>query len=136
MILRPRTLNIVLLALLLIPLWGAGLWDILRFGELLAGFGLIGLAVLIWVPGIAGVRVVAGNDHVEMYRLFWRVWKVGISHLVIREGLGGDLPILPAFILQQEGKRDSKGYLVKSLFAPDRLEEFLAFLTKKGAVRG
>jgi hypothetical protein len=84
MILRPRTLNIVLLALLLIPLWGAGLWDILRFGELLAGFGLIGLAVLIWVPGIAGVRVVAGNDHVEMYRLFWRVWKVGISHLVIR----------------------------------------------------
>jgi len=134
MTLRPRGLNIVLMALVLSPLWAAGLWDIWRFMELAVGSGLLGLALVIWLYGIASVRVVAGDKYVEMRRLFWRVWRVEVSHSTIREGYGGDLPLLPAFILQQ-GNRGPKGYLVKYLFAPARLEAFLDFLVQHGASR-
>lgn len=123
----------VMFAIVLSPMLLIGLYNILRFGSFAVGAILIGIPLLIWAYGNATVRIIATEQIVEMRRLFWRVWRLEIDKVMIREGAGGDIPILPAYVLEQRSS-SARGTIVRLLFSKERLEELLNFLVAHGAV--
>ncbi|MGB8364250.1 MAG: hypothetical protein ACLQUZ_02110 [Rhizomicrobium sp.] len=100
-ILRPQTKVMIIFAVVLSPMWLEAVWDIFRYGEYGAGLGLIGIALLLWAYGTGTVCIVATERFIEMRRFFRKEWRLQIDKLSIHEGIGGDIPILPAYILEQ-----------------------------------
>ena len=134
MTLRPAVMTMVIFAVVLSPMWLIGLWNLVRFSSYGPGTLLVLIPLAIWVYGVAGVRVTATERFVEMRRLFWREWRLETPKITIREGTGGDIPILPACVLEQTGAR-VRGTIVKVQFQRERLDEFLEYLVAHGATR-
>jgi hypothetical protein len=134
LILRPSAATMLIFAGVLSPMWVVGLWNLIRFESYGPGLLLVGIPLVIWVYGSAGVRIVATGKFVEMRRLFWREWRLETDKVIIREGFGGDIPILPAFVLE-ESASGAHGSIPKAPFQKERLDELLEFLITHGAVR-
>ncbi len=129
-VLRPRPGVSVALGLILSPAWGLGLWVL--YQREIIGLAVLGLTLAIWAYGVGGVRVVATGQYVEFWRLFVREWRILIDGTKITEGYGGDLPVLPAYMLEdRSGKRAS---LVKVQFHPTGLAALMAYLAAHGAL--
>ena len=122
------------MAAVLSPMWGLGFWNWWRYGEYGIGIILIGFAISLWLYGVGSLRVIATAHSVEMRRFIFREWKLDIDKTTISKGFSGPPLPLPAVILENKYS-DTSGAIVRAPFSPKRLDEFLEYLEKNGAVR-
>ncbi|MFO1248477.1 MAG: hypothetical protein U1E93_09725 [Alphaproteobacteria bacterium] len=129
-ILRPSLRSMVVVAMALSPGWGAGLWQVMRHDPFV-GLVLCAMAFALWFYGVGSLRIVADNETIEMFRLFWREWGFPISGLTIRQGAGGDIPMLPAIVLEQSS--GARGAILLMTFNGREVWTLLSFLKERGA---
>ncbi len=99
---------------------------------LFAAFALVGFFEAVALFSLGGVRIEATAESLQMHGLFWRLWRVELDHLPIRDGDVGEEIHFAAYIVQN-GRRQ-RGAIAKKDFEAENLEQLVAFLVAHGAV--
>jgi hypothetical protein len=118
---RPSKAALIALALLVSPGVVLGVMTWVYADGRLAGSILFCGAVLIWLS-VGSLRVVAASGNVSMHRFGRTLWSTALADIVLREGLGGDIPILPALVVVGKTRKPIR-YILKSQFRTSDLEK-------------
>jgi hypothetical protein len=125
--LRPAPLLLIILGLLVSPLatMGALTW-IYSEGEF-AGTILILGALFVWL-WVGTLRIALSKGILRQTRFGFTSWSIESSRVTLKDGLGGDIPILPALIVVdfKSGKRI--GFILKVQFRPRDLDNLRSIL--------
>lgn len=80
--------------------------------------GLVCLAcVLVWMS-VSTIRIKIYSDRIERW-VFWRKsWSVDIGDAEVKDGSGGDFPVIPALIVTRKSTGKKVGEILKPQFAP------------------
>jgi len=118
---RPALAALILLAVPLSPgiVLGVLTW-LHRDGELAGSFLFAG-ALAIWLS-VATLRVELSNGILSMRRFGLTLWKVEAVHARLRDGSGGDVPVLPAVVVSDARTTKRIGSILKAQFRPRDLE--------------
>jgi hypothetical protein len=109
------------------PLIALGVADlILHPSDWFVGLPLIALGVGV-VCYNATLRLLVSEHDVTLTRFGRRVWSAPRRGSELRDGKGGDIPILPAYVIWSHGKRT--GYILKSWFDADVIASLRNALT-------
>jgi len=118
---RPALAALILLAVPLSPGIVLGVLTWLHRDGVLAGSFLFAGALAIWLS-VATLRVELSNGILSMRRFGFTLWKVEAVHARLHDGLGGDIPVLPAVVVSDSRTRKRIGSILKAQFRPRDLE--------------
>lgn len=132
--LRPSATALVLLAIPLAPgvILGVLTW-LYADGEL-AGTIILVAAVTIWLS-VATINIRLDDRRLSKYVFGALRWSVSIDQARIYEGLGGDLPILPAIVVADKSSGRMIGWILKSQFLTRDIDLLCSRLGLRNAAR-
>ena len=118
---KPRRSAWALLLIPTLPLIALGVTDLaLNPSEWLTATALVVGSVTV-ICFNATMRLCISKDDVRLFRYGRTVWITARVGTEIREGLAGDVPIIPSFVLWRNGEK--VGYLLKSWFDASTIDE-------------
>jgi hypothetical protein len=115
LLIKPAISTLLALALPVSPGVVVGVLTWIYWDGVIAGSVLFVGALVIWLS-VATIRLEV-RDCVISKRQFWVTrWSIEASNASIRDGLAGDIPIIPAIVLTDKRTRKVIGSILKSQF--------------------
>ena len=110
---KPKRSAWVILLLICSPMIAGGVLASLEPGGWVPGLGLVLLCAFI-IGYNATVRLIVTAVELRLTRFGRLVWRAPLCGTSLIDGRGGDIAVLPAYVISHDGER--VGYILKSWF--------------------
>ncbi len=132
LILKPDPAGVVIIGVILSPGVVLGIISWIYRVEVLYGTLILLGAALIWAS-LATIRIKLHGKRLERWVFWHRKWAIDLDDAMFKEGVGGDIPILPAIIVTRRSTGKKVGEILTRQFRARDLSALKEALASAGA---